>query len=212
MQRLEDPMTKSAPFVFGLVILSAATACAQPRGPRGRFERAADRADVNRSNAQLMDDRRDLQRFQMTLNAFDAAWQRRDGVGVRAALQSFVQQGRMEVAEQQRETQQAAREAMRSGREARRDGTFRDAMNAADDRRDFRNERAELIEENNLLIELERTANAELTWGPQMQILVRARQIMTRFIDLARIELARSRQELREDRRELREDRRPWNR
>ena len=93
-----------------------------------------------------------------------------------------------------------------------RDGTFRDAVNAADDRRDFRNERAELIEENNLLIELERTASAELTWGPQMQILVRARQIMTRFIDLSRIELARSRQELREDRRELREDRRPWNR
>lgn len=205
-------MSKSTPLVFGLVLLSAATAYAQPRGPRGRFERQMDRADVARSSAQLADDRRDLQRFQMTLAAFDGAWQRRDAMGLRAALQSFVQQGRMEVAEQQRETQQAAREAMRSNNEARRDRTFRDAMNAADDRRDFRNERAELIEENNLLIELERTTNAELTWGPQMPILVRARQIMVRFIDLARMELARSRQELREDRRELREDRRPWNR
>lgn len=206
---------------FGLVILSATPALAQPYGqpyapgPRGRGggwgERAADRADANRSRAQLQDDWRDLQRFQMTLSAFDQAVGRRDAYGVRASLNSFVQQGRAEVAEQQRETRQAAHEAMRSNREAYRDRTYRDAANAADDRRDFQNERAELIEERNLLIELERTASAEYAWGPQVPILMRARQIMSRFIDLARIEVARSRQELREDRRELREDRRPWN-
>ena len=61
---------------------------------------------------------------------------------------------------------------------------------------------------NNLLGELERTVAAEYAWGPQVQILIRARQIMVRFVDLARAELQRSRTELREDKRELREDRR----
>jgi hypothetical protein len=197
--------------VFGLAVLSAVPASAQPYrggpGPRA-MERAGDRADVARSHAQLQDDKRDLMRFQMTLNAFDAAVAQRDLNGVRNALWSFIQQGEAEVQEQRRETWQAAGEANRSAREANRDRTFRDARNAADDQRDFQNERAELREEWNLLQELKRTHQAQFAWGPQVPILVRARQVMSRFVDLARIEVARSRQELREDRRELREDRR----
>lgn len=197
--------------VFGLAVLSAVPASAQPYrggpGPRPG-ERAADRADIARSQRQLQDDRRDLVRFQNTLSAFDVAVANRDLVAMRAALWSFIQQGEAEVNEQRRETIQAAGEANRSAHEARRDGTLRDAVNAADDRRDFQNERAELREEWNLLQELKRTHQAQFAWGPQVPILIRARQVMVRFVELARVEVARSRQELREDRRELREDRR----
>jgi hypothetical protein len=156
----------------------------------------------------VADDRRDLARFQATLNAFDAAVARRDAVGVRAALTSFVQQGRAEVAEQSRETAQAQREVARSGAELMRDRNGRDARNLRDDRRDAARENAALAEEQNLLAELERTVAAEYAWGPQVPILARARQVMDRFVVLARAELQRSKAEVREDRRELREDRR----
>lgn len=188
----------------GVILLSATTSVAQP----GRVERAIDRADAARSQNQARDDLRDLVRFEKTLAAFEDAWRRGDANGIRGSLRSFLQQGRAEVAEQRRETVQASNEAARSGFEARRDGTRRDARDARDDRRDAMKERAELIEETNLLGELERTAAAEWAVGPQTQVLLRARQIMQRFVQLARVELQRSRQEVREDRRELREDRR----
>lgn len=188
----------------GIILLSATTSLAQPR----RVERAIDRADAARSQNQVRDDARDLARFERTLAGFEDAWRRGDGVGVRNALRSFLQQGRAEVSEQRRETVQANNEAARSGFEARRDGTRKDFRDARDDRRDAMKERAELIEETNLLNELERTVAAEWAVGPQVQILVRARQIMQRFVQLARVELQRSVQEAREDRRELREDRR----
>lgn len=188
----------------GFILLSTATAIAQP----GRMERAGDRADAARSAGQAADDRRDLIRFEKTLAAFEDAWRRSDAGGIRGSLRSFMQQGRAEVAEQRRETVQASNEAARSANEARRDGTRRDARDARDDRRDAAKERQELVEETNLLNELERTAAAEWAMGPQVQVLVRARQIMQRFVQLARVELQRSKQEVREDRRELREDRR----
>lgn len=192
-----------------LLLLSAQVASAQPRpGHQRRAELHHDRADAARSAAQVADDRRDLARFQATLNAFDAAVARRDAVGVRAALTSFVQQGRVEVAEQSREAAQAQREVARSGAELMRDRNGRDARNLRDDRRDAARENAALAEEQNLLAELERTVAAEYAWGPQVPILVRARQVMDRFVVLARAELQRSKAEVREDRRELREDRR----
>ncbi len=192
-----------------LLLLSAQVASAQPRpGHQRRAELHHDRADAARSAAQVADDRRDLARFQATLNAFDAAVARRDAVGVRAALTSFVQQGRVEVAEQSREAAQAQREVARSGAELMRDRNGRDARNLRDDRRDAARENAALAEEQNLLAELERTVAAEYAWGPQVPILARARQVMDRFVVLARAELQRSKAEVREDRRELREDRR----
>jgi hypothetical protein len=177
-----------------------------------RAERNVTAAETARSAAQAQDDRRDLARFSQTLAAFDAAVQRRDAAGVRAALQRFVAQGRIELQEQRRETVQASNELARSRGEAVRDGTARDRVNARDDRRDLNRERAELIEETNLVNELERIAGAEIVFGPQPGILARARSAMVRFTELAAIELRRSRQELREDRRELREDQRSLNR
>ena len=192
-----------------LVLLGSQVAAAQPMPGRQRQgELRRDRGEVARSNAQVNDDRRDLARFQATLKAFDDAVVLRNTGAVRAALSSFVQQGRAEVAEQTRETRQANREVGRSAAELNRDRNVRDARNLQDDRRDAARESAALNEEQNLLAELERTAAAEYAWGPQMPILVRARQIMVRFVELARAELARSRGEVREDRRELREDRR----
>lgn len=188
----------------GFVLLTTTAATAQPR----RVERAGDRVEAARSGNALADDRRDLARFERTLATFEDAWRRGDAAGVRVALRNFAQQGRAEVAEQRRETVQAGNEAARSAAEARRDGTRKDARDARDDRRDAAKERAELVEETNLLNELERTVAAEWAVGPQVQILVRARQIMQRFVVLARAEVQRSKQELREDRRELREDRR----
>lgn len=197
--------------VFGLAVLSAVPASAQPYrggpGPRA-MERAGDRREVARSQNQLRDDVRDLVRFQNTLAAFEEAWRRQDMAGVHGALQSFVQQGRMEVAEQRRETVQAVNEANRSANEAWRDRSRKDVRDARDDQRDARRESRELQEEESLLAELERTNQATWTFGPQVPILVRARQVMTRFVQLAQIEVNRSRQEVREDRRELREDRR----
>lgn len=177
-----------------------------------RHERNASAWEANRSAAQLHDDVRDLRRFQRTLAAFDDAWRRQDAYGVRAALQSFVAQGRAEVAEQQRETHQAANEARRSQHEAWRDQSGRDRRDARDDRRDFRRESAELAQESALLNELERAAAAELAVGPRMPVLVRAREAMVRFIQLAEIEVRRSHRELREDNRELREDQRNMRR
>ena len=188
----------------GFALLTSTTALAQPRP----MERAASRAETGRSAAAVADDARDLRRFEQTLNAFDAAVQRRDAGGVRAALSSFVQQGRAEVNEQRRETMQAAGEANRSQREAYRDQTMKDRRDARDDRRDAVQERNELVQEERLLGELERAARAEYAWGPQPGVLIQARQAMVQFTQLARVELQRSKQELREDRRELREDRR----
>ena len=96
-------------------IATTQIASAQPMPGRQRqTELRHDRMEVHRDKAQIADDRRDLIRFQNTLNAFDAAVARRDAMGVRAALTSFVQQGRAEVNEQTREVGQANREAMRS--------------------------------------------------------------------------------------------------
>lgn len=210
----------SAPLTLSMALFSTllcADAGAQPY-PARRVERNASAVEAQRSGAKVADDRRDLQRFQMTLQAFDAAMARRDQVGVRNALRSFVQQGRAEVAEQRRETIQAQNEAARSAAEVRRDvrnpgpgGRHElrdDRRDARDDRRDARQERAELAREEALLAQLERAAAAEFRWGPQVPVLRDARQAMVQFVELARIELQRSRQELREDRRELREDQR----
>ncbi len=195
--------------VTAVLLLSAHAAFAQPMpGPPRRGELRRDRAEVGRSAHQVQDDKRDLARFQNTLNAFDAAVGRQDTNGVRAALGSFVQQGRAEVAEQSREVGQANREVGRSGGELMRDRNMKDARDLRDDQRDAARERGALAEEQQLLGELERTVAAQYVWGPQVPILVRARQIMVRFVELARAELQRSRNELREDRRELREDRR----
>ncbi len=192
-----------------LLLISSQTASAQPMPGRPRqAELRHDRGEAARSAAQVQDDKRDLMRFQATLNAFDQAVARRDTMGVRGALTSFVQQGRAEVAEQTRELNQAQREVVRSGAELMRDRNRKDARDLRDDRRDAARENAALVEEQNLLGELERTVAAEYAWGPQVQILIRARQIMVRFVELARAELQRSRTELREDKRELREDRR----
>lgn len=192
-----------------LLLFASPPVQAQPMPGRQRqAELRHDRVDAARSAAQVRDDQRDLARFQVTMTAFDAAVARRDAAGVRAALHSFVQQGRAEVAEQTRETAQANREVVRSAAELRRDRNVKDARDLRDDRRDAARERAELVEERNLLAELERTAAAEFVFGPQVPILVRAREVMARFVTLARQEVQRSRTELREDRRELREDRR----
>ncbi len=191
------------------LVAASQVASAQPMPGRQRqAELRHDRMAVQRDKAQIADDRRDLIRFQNTLNAFDAAVGRRDAAGVRAALTSFVQQGRAEVAEQSREVGQANREAMRSGAELARDQNRKDARDLRDDRRDAMKESAALIEERNLLAELERATAAEYAWGPQIPILTRSREVMVRFVELARAELQRSKTELREDRRELREDRR----
>lgn len=180
--------------------------------PMRRMEVQADRAEVNRSRAQLHDDMRDLQNFRNTLAAFDMAWQRRDAMGVNQALNSFVAQGRAEVAEQQRETRQAENEARRSGWEARRDRTWKDARDARDDRRDAWQEHQELQQEIAALNELERAVAAQYQWGPSVPALTNARQAMQRFIRLAEQEVRRSHRELREDMRELREDRRGMRR
>ena len=172
------------------------------------WERAQSRAEVHRSQAQLHDDIRDLQRFRQALWAFDNAVARRDLMGIRAALNSFVQQGRIEVAEQQRETHQAFREAQRSRHEAYRDRTWKDHRDAIDDQRDARSEQIELQQEIAALNELERAASAQYTFGPGPGILARARDAMVRFVQLAEIEVRKSHRELREDLRELREDQR----
>jgi hypothetical protein len=189
-------------------ILLADGASAQPR----RWEAAGSRNEVGRSARQLNDDIRDLQRFEATLAAYDDAWRRRDLGSLRAALQSFVAQGRIEVAEQQRETRQAFNEARRSNWEARRDGTFKDHRDAQDDRRDAFKERQELMMEAQALNDLERAAAANFAWGPSVPILINARQAMLRFIQLARVEVRRSHRELREDVREMREDNRDYRR
>ena len=194
---------------LGASLLSMGSADAQPMR---RMERDASRADVARSANQLADDIRDLQNFRNTLSAFDAAWQRQDAMGVSGALRSFVQQGRAEVAEQQRETWQAQNEAQRSGWEARRDRNWKDARDARDDRRDAMRERRELMEETAALDHLERAVAATYQWGPSQPVLLDARRAMQRFIHLAQQEVRRSRQELREDRRELREDQRAMRR
>ena len=137
-----------------LLLTSASLAHAQGWGAYNERNRSA--AQVNRSAAQVADDRADLQRFRMTLGAFDAAVQRGDAFGVRRSLQSFVQQGRAELAEQQRETMQADREAAGSAREAWRDRNPRDYRDARDDRRDAWQQRGELAEVSSLLAELER--------------------------------------------------------
>ncbi len=195
----------------GALLLVCAVGSAQAQ-PMRRMERNADRADVARSAHQLQDDMRDLQNFRATLAAFDMAWQRRDAVGVNSALNSFVSQGRAEVAEQQRETMQAQNEAQRSNWEARRDRTWKDARDARDDRRDAREERQELRQEMAALNELERAVAATYQWGPNTPALMNARQAMQRFIRLAEQEVRRSRRELREDQRELREDQRAYRR
>jgi hypothetical protein len=192
--------------VPAVLLFTAATAAAQPGWRRG--ERNAQAVETDRSARRLGDDMRDLQRFEMTLQAFDAAMARRDPIGVRQALQSFVQQGRIEVGEQRRETMQAMGEAQRSRNEAWRDRNPRDRYDARDDRRDARNERVELIQEEAALAELERAAAAEVNFGPRFGVLQAARSAMVRFVQLARVEVRRSHQELREDRRELREDQR----
>ncbi len=190
-------------------ILAAGSASAQPMR---HIDRDGSRGEVGRSARQLQDDMRDLQRFRMTLGAFDDALRRRDPNQLRGALQSFVAQGRAEVAEQQRETQQAFREARRSNWEAQRDRTWKDARDARDDRRDAMQERAELQQEIAALNELERAAAAEINWGPRMGVIQSARQAMLRFIQLAEIEVQRSRRELHEDVREMREDNRDGRR
>jgi hypothetical protein len=92
-----------------LILLGSQVAAAQPMPGRQRQgELRRDRGEVARSNAQVNDDRRDLARFQATLKAFDDAVVLRNTGAVRAALSSFVQQGRAEVAEQTRETQPSA--------------------------------------------------------------------------------------------------------
>lgn len=191
----------------GALLLLSAVGSAQAQ-PMRRMERDASRGDVARSAHQLHDDLRDLQNFRATLASFDMAWQRRDAAGVNAALQSFVSQGRAEVAEQQRETMQAQNEAQRSNWEARRDRTWKDARDARDDRRDAREERQELRQEIATLNDLERAVAATYQWGPNTPALMNARQAMQRFIRLAEQEVRRSRRELREDQRELREDQR----
>lgn len=185
-------------------LLLADSASAQPR----RWERDRSRAEVGRSAAQLQDDIRDLQRFRATHANFEDAWRRQDLNGVRNALRSFVFQGRAEVAEQQRETAQSYREAERSSRELYRDGTRKDFRDAQDDRRDAQRERIELTQEIAALNELERAASAAFTFGPSVPVLVQARDAMLRFIQLAEVEVRRSRRELHEDVRELREDNR----
>lgn len=180
------------------------SASAQPR----RWERDRSRSEVGRSAAQLQDDIRDLQRFRATHANFEDAWRRSDLIGVRNALRSFVFQGRAEVAEQQRETAQAFRESQRSNREFARDGSRKDFRDAQDDRRDAQRERAELVQEAAALNELERAASAAFTFGPSVPVLVQAREAMLRFIQLAEVEVRRSRRELHEDVRELREDNR----
>lgn len=66
-----------------LVLFGSTLASAQPMPGRQRqAELRRDRAEVTRSAAQVRDDQRDLARFQMTLNAFDAAVARRDAVAV----------------------------------------------------------------------------------------------------------------------------------
>lgn len=105
-----------------LVLLGSQVASAQPMPGRQRqVELRRDRGEVARSTAQVNDDRRDLARFQATLKAFDDAVVLRNTGAVRAALSSFVQQGRAEVAEQTRETRQANREVGRSAAELNRD-------------------------------------------------------------------------------------------
>lgn len=185
-------------------LLLADSASAQPR----RWERDRSRVEAGRSAGQLQDDVRDLQRFRATHAAFEDAWRRQDLNGVRSALRSFVFQGRAEVAEQQRETSQAYREADRSNREFYRDGGRRDFRDAQDDRRDAQRERVELAQEIAALNELERAASATFTFGPSVPALVQARDAMIRFIQLAEVEVRRSRRELHEDVRELREDNR----
>jgi len=190
-------------------VLAIGTVQAQPMR---RMERNASRAEVGRSAHQLQDDMRDLQNFRNTLAAFDMAWQRRDGAGVNAALNSFVAQGRAEVAEQRRETMQAQNEANRSNWEARRDRNWKDARDARDDRRDAMQERQELAQETAALNDLERAVASTYQWGPNVPALSSARQAMQRFIRLAEIEVRRSHRELREDQRELREDQRAMRR
>lgn len=185
-------------------ILLADSATAQPR----RWERDRSRNEVGRSAAQLQDDIRDLQRFRTTHANFEDAWRRSDLIGVRSALRSFVFQGRAEVAEQQREAAQAFRESQRSNREFVRDGSRKDFRDAQDDRRDAQRERIELAQETAALNELERAAAAAFTFGPSVPVLVQAREAMLRFIQLAEVEVRRSRRELHEDVRELREDNR----
>ena len=190
-------------------VLAIGTVQAQPMR---RMERNASAAEVGRSARQLQDDMRDLQNFRNTLAAFDMAWQRRDGAGVNAALNSFVAQGRAEVAEQRRETMQAQNEANRSNWEARRDRNWKDARDARDDRRDAMQERQELMQETAALNDLERAVASTYQWGPNVPALSNARQAMQRFIHLAEIEVRRSHRELREDQRELREDQRAMRR
>lgn len=185
-------------------LLIADSASAQPR----RWERERGRAEVGRSAAQLQDDVRDLQRFRATHASFEDAWRRQDLIGVRNALRSFVFQGRAEVAEQQREAGQSFREAQRSNREFARDGSRKDFRDAQDDRRDAYRDRVELAQEAAALNELERAASAAFTFGPSVPVLVQARDAMLRFIQLAEVEVRRSRRELHEDVRELREDNR----
>ena len=111
---MENHIMRYAAFTIAL-LLGSHVASAQPMPGRPRqAELRRDRAEVRRDNAQVADDKRDLMRFQATLNAFEAAVARQDQAGVRAALVSFVQQGRAEVAEQCRETRQANREVARA--------------------------------------------------------------------------------------------------
>ena len=196
--------------VSSLLALAALTVVdgAAHAQPVRRMERNHSAAEVARSNAQAADDARDLARFQRLLMEFDGAVARRDAVGVRAVLQRFVVQGRVELAEQQRETAQAAREVHQSNREARRDGRPDDRRDARDDRRDLRKQAQEERRVAVIVSEVERIAGAEIAFGPQPGIIARARQLMVEFNQLAAQELRRSQQEVREDRRELREDQR----
>lgn len=183
-------------FLFSTLL----TLCDAQAQPMRRMERDASRAEVGRSANQLADDMRDLQNFRQTLAAFDFAWQNRDAAGVSNALNSFVAQGRREVAEQRRETNQAYNEANRSGWEARRDRTWKDNRDARDDRRDAHQERQELMQETAALSELERAVAATYQWGPNVPALSGARRAMVRFIQLAEQEVRRRRCE-REDQR-----------
>lgn len=200
--------------LFATLTLTATAAHAQ-YAPRV-VERNRSAGEAARSAARVRDDARDLARFDATLRAFDDAMRRRDPVAVRGTLQSFVGQARAELVEQQRETAQAHNEAARSRVEVRGDrrgpGRRDDRRDARDDVRDARQEERALQEETALVNELERLAGAEVSFGPQAGIVVRARQAMVRFTQLAAEELRRSQRELREDNRELREDNRALRR
>jgi len=211
--------------LFGLAVAlylptAAAEAEAQPwRGGQGTYSNVQrDRREVGRSVRQLNDDLWDLEQFRQTLAQFDGAAARGDAYGMTGALQRFLVQGRTEVAEQRRETWQAAHEAERSFRDASYGGPRGGRRQAWDDARDFRHERLELAQEEAALAELERANAAAATYGLAPHLVQSIRQAMGRFIQLAEVEVRRSRHELREDIHQLREDRwsarqsSPWRR